>query len=448
MDKFDVIIVGAGPAGLFAAYELIRNRPTLNICILEIGNLIRNRGREEVMSGVGGAGTFSDGKLHYTPVLSHEKMFHLYQADEYQKYLDAVELIFSQFGVRAEYYPRNLEEAKTLADNARKKGIKLFIRKAQHVGSDKLPAVIKNFEDFLLSHNVTIKDKSEVTELLIENGRIQGVRLNTGEGLFAHKVIVAPGRIRAHWLQQISEKLNLSYTYEKVEVGVRVEFAEAVLKKHAELMYETVFMMRTPTFDDVVRTFCPCPKGHVAAEHYDDFVCVNGHSNSNHNSENSNFAFVSEVSLTEPVENTIAYAKSIAKLASTIGGGKPILQRLTDLQKGRRSNWERIDKSFVLPSLRDVTPGDISMALPHRIVKNIMEGLEMLDAVLPGINSGHTLLYAPEIKLRSSKIQTDKNLQTEIKGLYVAGDGAGVSGNITGAAATGIIAAEGILKSF
>ncbi len=448
MDKFDVIIVGAGPAGIFAAYELIRNRPSLNICILEIGNLIRNRGRQEVMSGVGGAGTFSDGKLHYTPVLSHEKMFHLYQAEEYQKYLDEVELIFAQFGVRAEYYPRNLEEAKNLADNAKKKGIKLFIRKAQHVGSDKLPEVIKNFEDYLLARNVKIKDKTEVTDLLIEAGQVQGVRLSTGESLLANKIIVAPGRIRAQWLQQISEKLNLSYTYEKVEVGVRVEFSEAVLKKHAELMYETVFMMRTPTFDDVVRTFCPCPKGHVAAEHYDDFVCVNGHSNSNHNSENSNFAFVSEVTLTEPVENTIAYAKSIAKLASTIGGGKPILQRLTDLQKGRRSTWERINKSFVLPSLRDVTPGDISMALPHRIVRNIMEGLEMLDQVLPGINSGHTLLYAPEIKLRSSKIQTDKYLQTEIKGLYVAGDGAGVSGNITGAAATGIIAAQGVLNNF
>lgn len=447
MDKFDVIIVGAGPAGIFAAYELVRNRPSLNICLVELGNLIKNRERHEVMSGVGGAGTFSDGKLHYTPVLSHEKMFHLYQAHEYQKYLDAVELIFTQFGVHAEYYPRNMEEAKTLADNAKKKGIKLFIRKAQHVGSDKLPAVIKNFEDFLLSKNVSIKDKTEVVDVLIQDKAIQGVRLSNGQNLYASKVILAPGRIRAHWLQQLSEKLGLSYTYEKVEIGVRVEFAEAVLKKHAELMYETIFMMRTPTFDDVVRTFCPCPKGYVAVEQYDDFVCVNGHSNSDNNSENSNFAFVSEVSLTEPVENTIGYAKSIAKLASTIGGGKPILQRLTDLQKGRRSTWERINKSFVIPSLRDVTPGDISMALPHRIVTNITEGLEMLDQVLPGINSGHTLLYAPEIKLRSSKIQTDKNLQTEIKGLYVAGDGAGASGNITGAAVTGLISAEGILNT-
>ena len=142
MDKFDVIIVGAGPAGIFAAYELVKNKPSLNVCILEIGNLIKNRQRSEVMSGVGGAGAFSDGKLHYTPVLSHEKMFHLYKDYEYQKYLDYVDVIFKEFGVNAEYYPKNPEEAQQLADEAKMNGIKLFVRKAQHVGSDKLPAVI------------------------------------------------------------------------------------------------------------------------------------------------------------------------------------------------------------------------------------------------------------------------------------------------------------------
>ena len=447
MDKFDVIIVGAGPAGIFAAYELVKNRPSLNVCILEIGNLIKNRQRSEVMSGVGGAGAFSDGKLHYTPVLSHEKMFHLYKDYEYQKYLDYVDVIFKEFGVNAEYYPKNPEEAQQLADEAKMNGIKLFVRKAQHVGSDKLPAVIQNFENYLLSKGVIFKDSTEVLDILTLNNEVKGVKLVGGQELYADKVLLAPGRIKAGWLQQLAEKHKLSFKYEKVEVGVRVEFAAAVLKKHSEMLYETVFMMHTPTFDDVIRTFCSCPRGHVAIEQYDGFVCVNGHSNSDHNSENSNFAFVSEVTLTEPVENTIAYAKSIAQLATTIGGGKPIIQRLTDLRKGRRSTWDRINKSYVVPTLRDATPGDIAMALPYRIVRNIIEGLEMLNTILPGLNSGNTLLYAPEIKLRSSKISTDKNLQTEIRGLYVAGDGPGVSGNITGAAATGLIAAEGILKN-
>jgi uncharacterized FAD-dependent dehydrogenase len=230
-----------------------------------------------------------------------------------------------------------------------------------------------------------------------------------------------------------------------VEVGVRVEFPESILKRYAEALYEIVLKIRTKTFDDIVRTFCSCPNGYVAIENYHGYVCVNGHSTSNHESENSNFAFVCEVNLTEPVENSIEYAESIAKLATTIGGGKPILQRLTDLRKGRRSTWSRLNKSLVKPSLTDVTPGDISMALPHRVVTNILEGLAKLDEVMPGINSGSTLLYAPEVKFRSSRIKTDKGVQTNIKNLYVAGDAAGLSGSITGAAATGIMAARGML---
>ena len=182
----------------------------------------------------------------------------------------------------------------------------------------------------------------------------------------------------------------------------------------------------------------------VATETYDGYVCVNGHSNSNHDSENSNFAFLCEINLTSPVENSVIYAKAIAEVASTIGGGKPLLQTLDDLRCGRRSTWSRLGKSFVNPSLEDVTPGDISMALPYRVVKNIIEGLELLDKVMPGINAGSTLLYAPEVKLRSSRIKTKKNLETSVKGLYVAGDAAGVSGSVTGAAVTGVMFARGI----
>jgi uncharacterized FAD-dependent dehydrogenase len=211
-------------------------------------------------------------------------------------------------------------------------------------------------------------------------------------------------------------------------------------------MYESIFRLYTPTFDDPIRTFCPCPNGMVATEEYEGFVCVNGHSHSDHKSENSNFAFVTEINLTEPVENTILYGKSIALLATTIGGGFPIVQRLADLKTGKRSTEARLKKSFITPTLKEAVPGDISMALPHRVVTNIKEGLEKLDAVMPGINSANTLLYAPEIKLRSSKIVTDKHLETKtINNLYVAGDGAGVAGNIVGAAATGIIAARGIV---
>jgi len=441
-----VIIIGAGPAGLFSAFELIKENPSIEVTIIEMGKSIKDRPKEDVMKGVGGAGTFSDGKLHFTPVLSHEKMLNLYSVDEYQEYLDYVDKILTDFGVDAEYYPKNIDEVEKLVDEAKKHGIHLFIRKARHVGSDKLPFVIKRFEEYLLEKNIKILTEKEVTDLIIENDTVKGVVLKTGENIMSDYVIASPGRIKAKWLQDIAKKLNLGYDYEKVEVGVRVEFPDGVMKKHADLMYETIFLIHTPSFDDPVRTFCPCPNGMVAIEDYEGFVCVNGHSNSDHKSVNSNFAFLSEIVLTEPVENTIDYAKSIATLASTIGGGKPILQRLADLKKGRRSTWQRLRKSFVTPTLTDVTPGDISMALPHRVVTNIIEGLTALAKVLPGIDSGSTLLYAPEIKLRSSKIKTDKFLETKIKNLFVAGDGAGVSGNIVGAAATGLIAAEGILR--
>lgn len=446
LKKYDCIIVGAGPAGLFAAYELIKNKPTLKILIIEKGEFVQNRKKTDVMSGVGGTGTYSDGKLHYTPTLSHEKMFHLYNPVEYQIFLDEVDKIFTTFGVTARMTPENIEEAESLVEECRKKSIQLFIRKARHVGSDTLPKIILNFQKYLIDKGVEFKTKTEVADLIIKGNRCEGVLVSNRKKILSKKVLLAPGRLGAKWLQDTCEKYKLPYTYDKIEIGVRVEFPSGIMKRFTDVMYESIFMVYSTTFDDVVRTFCPCPNGYVAREDYEGFVSVNGHSNSDNKAPNSNFALVTEVNLTKPVENTISYALSIAKLASTIGGNKPILQRLADFKKGRRSTWDRLRKSYVIPSLSDVTPGDISMALPYRIVVDLKEALEILDQVMPGLNSGSTLLYAPEIKLRSSRIETDKSLQTKIIGLFVAGDGSGLSGSITGAAVTGIVAARGMVS--
>jgi uncharacterized FAD-dependent dehydrogenase len=443
--RFDVVVVGAGPAGMFACLEMVKLNPELKIALIDMGQRVESRNGGDVMSGFGGAGTYSDGKLQFTPKLSHERALHLIPVDEYQKILDSIDQTFSDFGVKGEEYPKNKKEVQEMVEEAERKGLELIVRRTKHVGTNKLREVILKIQKYLENHKVTILMKTKVADILEEHGKGVGVVDDKGNKYLAPKILMSVGRISAGWLQEIANKHKILYQYDMVEVGVRVEFLESVMKRYAEALYEIVFKIRTKIFDDIMRTFCTCPNGFVAVESYKGYVCVNGHSYSDHRAKNSNFAFVTEVHLTEPVENSIAYAESIAKLASTIGGGKPILQRLADLKKNRRSTWSRLNNSMVEPSLKDITPGDISMALPYRIVTDILEGLEKLDEVMPGINDGSTLLYAPEVKFRSSKVTTTPDMQTTLGGVYVAGDASGLSGTITGAGATGIMAARGML---
>lgn len=451
--RYDVIIVGAGPAGIFACYELIHKNPKLKIALIDMGDSIEKRNKHDVMSGFGGAGTYSDGKLHFTPKLSHERTFHLITEKNYQKLLDKIEQTFIDFGVDAKEYPENPEIAQKFVDEAQKNELELIIRRSKHVGTDILKKMMIDFQKLLEEKGVDMFFNTKVVDIVTTGKRVKKIDYVVTENgtkskkFYGKKVLLSPGRVSARWLQKLGDKHGIDYEYGMVEVGVRVEFPASVMRRHAEALYEIVFKIRTDTFDDIMRTFCTCPNGMVAMEDYEGYVCVNGHSTSHHDSPNSNFAFVHEVHLTEPVENSIEYAQSVAQLATTIGGGKPVLQRLADLKKGRRSTWSRLDKSMVKPTFTDVTPGDISMALPHRVVTNILEGLEKLDRVMPGINSGDTLLYAPEVKFRSSRVKTTPNMETSIKGLYVAGDASGMSGTITGAAATGLMAAKGVLKN-
>jgi uncharacterized FAD-dependent dehydrogenase len=446
MKAYEYIVVGGGPAGLFASFEILKKEPKAKIVLIDMGKRIEERSPRDVMTGIGGAGTFSDGKLTLTANLSHEKAFHLITKYEYQKILDYVDDIFNDFGIDSEYFPKETEELRKLIEEAQINDIELVTRKARHVGTDKLKTFIAKFQEYLLNKGIEILDSTKVQDILVKDGRVNGVLCSDGKEIKGKKVLLAVGRVNARWMQELADRHGIKYMYDKVEVGVRVEFPSAVMKRQADTLYETVYRVRTKTYKDIVRTFCSCPNGLVAVERYDNYVCVNGHSNSDHDSKNSNFAFLCEVNLKEPLENSIAYAKSIAELTSLLGGGKPILQSVDDLREGRRSTWSRLEKSFVEPSLKDVVPGDISMGLPHRIVLNLLEGLKMLDEVMPGINAGSTLLYAPEVKFRSSKIETKKNLETDIKGLYVAGDASGLSGSITGAAVTGIMAGKGMSK--
>ncbi|MEA2056571.1 MAG: FAD-dependent oxidoreductase [Patescibacteria group bacterium] len=445
--KYDVAIVGAGPAGLFAAYELTKNpKKRKKVIVIERGASIKKRKKQDAMCGVGGAGTFSDGKLHYTPVLSHEKILDIVPKHEYVKEVNYVEKLFKKFGVDAPYTPEHIEEAEALVEFCQKKGVKLYIRRCQHVGSDHLPSVIENMAETLKKQGVKFVYQSKIAEVITKKNKVVELK-NKKKSYKADQFILCPGRVGARWLQKQAEKIGLDYTYQKVEIGVRVEFPAGIMDEHSQILHENIYSVRTPTYDDIARTFCPCPRGRVAVEKYGEYIAVNGYSNADSTSPNSNFNLCTEVRLTDPAENTTDYAILVAKTTSLLGQGKPIIQRLTDFRKGRRSTWKRIKRSYVTPTLKGATPGDISLAMPHRIVTNIIEGLTMLDRVLPGLNSGSTLIYAPEIKLRGSRIKMNKRMQTQIKNLYVAGDGPGASGNIVGAAATGILAAKGLLKN-
>lgn len=439
-----MVIVGAGPAGLFAAYELQR-LGLKKILLIDKGKDVAHRLPKEVLWGVGGAGLFSDGKLNFTPRLGKTDLIEFLELRKAEKLIMELEKIFRKFGMDGETYPSDMKAALKYRMAARKLGIDLQIIRQKHLGSDHLPNYIKKIEDYLRTVGVEIATGCEVIK--IRKNKDKGFELTVRRGeIVAKKILLAPGRAGNNWLT--SELKNLGATLEQkaIEIGVRIETPAEVLAEICEVIYDPTFYFHSVSFDDQLRTFCTNPTGYVTIEKYKDFCCVNGHAYSNEHSENANFALLDKVSLTEPITDTIAYGESICKLASTIGDGKPILQRYADFKRHRRSTWERLSKTYVKPTLTDVTPGDIGMALPYRIVVNLVEGIEKLDQLLPGLASDSTLLYAPEVKFFSVRPKVGKNLETEIEGLFVAGDGAGISGNIVGAAATGIIAARGIAR--
>jgi hypothetical protein len=292
--------------------------------------------------------------------------------------------------------------------------------------------------DFLLN--------TKVEDLLIGDNQCKGVTTQREE-LESNNVIIAPGRIGTDWMEQIIDKYKLEAVYGPIDVGVRVEAPAIVMNPITRINRDPKFHIHTKHYDDFVRTFCTNEHGFVVKEEYPGFICTNGHSMKERISNNTNFAFLVRIELTQPVENTTKYGRSIAKLATTIGGGKPILQRMGDLRRGRRSNAPRIKKNIVEPTLKEYTPGDISMAMPHRIVLDLIEGLEALNQIMPGVASDSTLLYAPEIKFYAMEVKVNEWLETSIRNLYAAGDGAGLSGDIVNAASTGILAGEGVLKS-
>lgn len=461
--KYDVIIIGAGPAGLFSAYELITKNKKLKIALLDKGSSVEHRicpmnkkgvpcqncNPCAILAGYGGAGTFSDGKLNFIPRLGKSDLTKYMSESDACKLIDETEEIFNKFKMDADVYPSNMDEAIEIRKKVAIAGSNLLLIKQKHLGSDHLPEYIQGICDYLEDKGVTLIERANVIDIKTESETKHLVTYEKGkksEVIEGKNIIVAPGRTGAKWIQELADKYGIPYLSQSIEIGVRVEVRRDIMEDITNIIYDPTIFIKTDTYGDEIRTFCTNPGGFVAKENYYGYICVNGHALKDIKSNNTNFAFISKVTLTEPVTNTRLYGESIARIANVLGDGKPIIQSLKDLRNGRRSEWHRINKGFIEPTLKDCVAGDLALVMPHRIITNILEGLEKLDKIIPGVNNDDTLLYGPEIKFFSNEIQTDNNFKLEKANVYFIGDGAGKAGNIVTAAATGLVAARDILE--
>ena len=454
--EYDVIIVGAGPAGIFAALELTQFTQT-RVLILDKGPALEKRrcpSRETgrcmkcatcaLLTGWGGSGAFSDGKLTLTSQVGG-LLAEIRGEDETKQLIEQVDELWVRFGANGAPYEGNLDRIEEVARQASLVGMRLQHYPNRHLGTERSGDILGAMYQELVSRGVEVRTRTDVAGILTANGTVTGVETTQGEVLMAPYVIVAPGREGADWLTRIAQELGLSLSINPVDIGVRVELPAHVLAPLTDLLYEPKFLYFSAAFDDRVRTFCVCPYGEVVTEWAGDVLTVNGHSYANIKTENTNFALLVSKNFTEPFKEPTAYGKYIARLANLLSGGI-IVQRLGDLRAGRRTTDQRLERCITRPTLREATPGDLNLVLPYRYVVNILEMLDTLDKVAPGVASRHTLLYGVEAKFYSSRLKLSRDLETEVSNLFAAGDGAGVTRGLVQASASGLLAAREILR--
>jgi len=454
--NFDVLIVGAGPAGIFAGLELSESS-NLRVGILEKGPDIDRRqcfarqpGGEcrncqpcAILSGWGGAGAFSDGKLTLSPAVGGH-LSEIVGEERAAALIHQVDQTYIRFGAPQQVYGRVNDEIESLEKEAAKAGLRFLPVPIRHIGTERCVQLMRNVRDVLIERGVVIRPGTPVIEVLAKGGRVQGVRTKDGERIEARIVILAPGREGASWLETTARALGLTLSRNAVDLGVRVELPAVVLEPITRLVYESKFIYYSQAFDDKVRTFCMCPYGEVSTEYVDGVTTVNGHSFAHHHTANTNFAILVSKRFTEPFDDPIAYGRSIARLANLLSGGI-MIQRLGDLEAGRRSTRERLMRSIVTPTLPSAAPGDLNLVLPYRHVVDILEMLHAMDKIAPGVASRHTLLYGVEAKFYSSRLNLTASMETEVENLYACGDGAGVTRGLIQASASGLLAARAIL---
>ncbi|SJZ90162.1 NAD(P)/FAD-dependent oxidoreductase [Garciella nitratireducens] len=463
--KYDVIIIGAGPAGIFTALEIAKKNRKMEVLILDKGREIKKRTCPArttnrcincnpcgITSGWSGAGAFSDGKLS----LSHEvggNITDYMSEEEAQCLIDYADNIYVKFGAQKEVHGLNEKRIEEIKYEASKYNIRLIPCPVRHLGTEKAFDVLGGMYDYLMQQgNITFMELTDAENILIENGVVKGVcvkKQGKEEKIFGKYVIAAPGRGGADWLNEQTKKLSIETVNNAVDIGVRVEVPNSIMDHLTKDLYEAKLIYYSDTYDNKVRTFCMNPGGVVSQENYEGGIAlVNGHSYADPKlkTDNTNFALLVSTTFTEPFREPIKYGRYIANLANMLTGGGIMVQRLGDLLQGRRTDKDRLKKSTTIPTMKSAVPGDLSFVLPKRYLTSIIEALKAFDKIAPGLYSKNTLLYGVECKFYSSKVTVNNYFETKIQNLYAIGDGAGITRGLMQASVTGIVVARDILK--
>ncbi len=452
--RYDVVIIGAGPAGIFCALELIR-KTDLKILIIDKGEGLDNRECPAPLGpcrrcrpcanlcGWGGAGAFSDGKL----MLSRDIggwLADIVSAKKLDKLIDKVDRTYLEFGAPEEIFGDNEEKVLEIARRAVMSDLKLLPSRVRHMGTEVCRTVVSAMHEEI-DGRADILMNASVERIKVTDGVVKGVDCDNGSSFNCTYLVLAPGRSGADWFSGVAREMYLQLTNHMVVIGVRVEVPAVVMEPLTDELYEPKLVYYSRSSEDRVRTFCMNPAGEVTREYYEEVLTVNGHSYAEKKTENTNFALLVDKRFTEPFREPVTYGKYIAWLANLLGDGI-LVQRLGDLLAGRRSNPKRIARSTVTPTLADATPGDLSLVLPFRFLSDILEMLSALDALVPGVFSRNTLLYGVEVKFYGSRLKMTGGLESKVRMMFGAGDGVGITRGLVQASASGILVAESIIK--